>query len=364
MAEAAIDTPALLLDLNAFERNLVTMAQFADRAGVQLRPHAKTHKCAAIAEIQIEHGAVGVCVQKTEEACALAAAGIDDIFVSNQIVGAAKCKRLAELAKRVRRLAVAVDDLRGIDDLGAAVQAADSRLDVFVEIDVGQHRCGVAPGRVAVELAQAIGARPGLRFAGLQAYQGSAQHIRDPRERAGAIGAAIDLVHLTREALRDAGLPCPRVTGAGTGSFVFEAASGTFDELQVGSYVFMDADYSRNGNLPNALQFEQSLFVLTTVISRAEAHVVVDAGLKAHSTDSGLPLVVASGWRYAQASDEHGKLLADAALGAPVSLDRGAQIRLIPGHCDPTVNLHDWIVGVRNDVVESVWPIDARGALG
>lgn len=364
MSIAEIDTPALLVDLAAFERNLDTMARFANRQRVQLRPHAKTHKCAAIAKAQLERGAVGICVQKVDEALALARAGIGDIFVSNQVVGAAKCRRLAELALRVERVAVAVDDTRGVSELAAAVTAAGSSLDVFVEIDVGHHRCGVAPGAPAVQLAREIGRHRGLRFAGLQAYHGSAQHLREPARRAAAIGHAIDQVHLTREALRDAGLPCPRVTGAGTGSFVFEAGSGVFDELQVGSYVFMDADYARNEDFAHAPKFEQSLFVLSTVASCGAGHVVVDAGLKAHSVDSGMPGVALAGWRYAQASDEHGKLVPEPAHDTPIALDRGMRVMLIPGHCDPTVNLHDWIVGVRNDTVETAWPIDARGALG
>jgi len=356
-----VDTPALLLDLEAFEDNLERMDRSLADTGLRLRPHAKSHKCPAIARLQIARGAVGVCCQKVAEAEAMVAGGIQDVLVTNQVVGAAKLARLAGLARRAR-VGVCVDDPANVEDLALAAQAAGVTLEVLVEVDVGASRCGVAPGEAALGLVRAIARCQGLRFAGLQAYQGSAQHLRTPQERRAAIAQAVARVRLTVDLIQRAGLPAPRVTGAGTGSYLLEAASRVYQELQPGSYIFMDADYARNLGEDGqpAQAFRQSLFLLATVMSRpTPARAVVDAGLKAHSVDSGMPLVAdVPGARYVSASDEHGVLTLD----GPAGLELGQKIRLIPGHCDPTVNLHDWILGFRHGRVETVWPVSARGA--
>jgi D-serine deaminase-like pyridoxal phosphate-dependent protein len=228
-------------------------------------------------------------------------------------------------------------------------------------VDVGAHRCGVAPGEPAVALARRVADEGGLRLRGLQCYQGAAQHLRTPVERSEAIARAAELAALTRAAVERAGLRCELVTGAGTGTWPHERASGAFDELQPGSYVFMDADYGRNTLGGADLRFEQSLFVLAGVMSvPARERAVVDAGLKAFSFDSGLPLVHdRPGIEYRKASDEHGVLAVDGAVPA-----LGEQVLLVPGHCDPTVNLYDWLVAFRGRTVEAVWPVAARGALG
>ncbi|MCX7892980.1 MAG: DSD1 family PLP-dependent enzyme [Burkholderiales bacterium] len=360
----AIDTPALVLELAAFEANLEAMAAFVRGSGVRLRPHAKSHKCPEIAKRQIALGAVGVCAQKTSEAEAFVDAGIGDVFVSNEVVGRAKLERLARLARRAK-VSVCCDDAANARDIAAAAQAAGSTVEVFVEVDVGQHRCGVAPGEPAVALAAAIASAPGLRFAGLHAYHGGAQHLRAVAERRAAVAQAAALARDTRARIESRGIACPLVTGGGTGTFAFEMASGVYGEIQPGSYVFMDADYNRNAwadagaALPS---FAQSLFVLATVMSAPAAdRAVVDAGLKASSVDSGMPILV--GWpgvAYAKASDEHGVLAIAPGARGPAP---GERVRLVPGHCDPTVNLYDWIVCVRGDRVEAVWPITARGAL-
>jgi D-serine deaminase-like pyridoxal phosphate-dependent protein len=354
-----VDTPALLLDLDAFEANVDVMAAFARTAGVKLRPHAKSHKCPEIARRQIAAGAVGVCCQKVSEAEAMVDGGVHDVMVSNEVVGAQKLARLAALAKRAR-VSVCVDDEGNVAALAAAARAAGTTLDVMVEIDVGARRCGVAPGEDAVRLARAIAASGPLRFAGLHAYHGAAQHFRALAERSAAIARAAAEAQRTRDLIERVGIACPLVTGAGTGSFAFEAASRVYGELQPGSYIFMDADYARNDweGLP---RFRQSLHILTTVMSApVPERVVVDAGLKAHSIDSGMPLVHgAPGLEYAKASDEHG--VVDVAPGAARPA-LGEKLRLVPGHCDPTVNLYDWIVGVRGGVVECLWPVAARGA--
>jgi 3-hydroxy-D-aspartate aldolase len=360
MREEEVDTPALLLDLDAFEHNLDTMAALLAPTGARLRAHAKTHKSPVVARLQMGRGgAVGQCVQKVAEAEALAWGGIPDILVSNEVVGARKLARLAALA-RIAKVAVCADDPAQVAACEGAAEAAGVRLPVLVEIDVGAARCGVAPGPPAVALAERIAASPHLVFGGLQAYHGSAQHRRRPEERAAAIGAAADATRRTVEQLRQRGLDCPIVGGAGTGTFPLEAASGVFTEVQAGSYAFMDADYARNDEPP---PFRQSLFVLATVMSRAIPGVcVVDAGHKAVPTDSGPPLVAGRpGLRYASASDEHGKILVEDAGGAAPAL--GERLRLVPGHCDPTVDRYDWYVGVRGGRVECLWPVAARGAM-
>ncbi|MBE0624069.1 MAG: alanine racemase, partial [Burkholderiales bacterium] len=246
--------------------------------------------------------------------------------------------------------------------LDAAAAHAGVRLDVLVEINVGADRCGVAPGAPALALARLIAASRNLRFAGLQAYHGGAQHLRSVAERSSAIGGAVALVQTTRGLIRAEGIACETVTGAGTGSFPLELASGAWDELQPGSYIFMDADYGRNEFDAAWPHFEQSLFVLTTVMSRpSAARAVVDAGLKASSVDSGMPqLWDMAGVEYVKASDEHGVLAIAPGAQAPAL---GAKLLLVPGHCDPTVNLYDWFACMRSGAVEALWPVSARGAL-
>ena len=361
MPEDEIDTPALVLDLDAFEANLERMAALLAPTGARLRAHAKTHKSPVIAHRQIALGAVGQCVQKVAEAEALAWAGVPDILVSNEVVGAGKLARLAALA-RIARVAVCADDAAQVAAIESAAGAGGVRLSVLVEIDVGGARCGVAPGPDAVALAERIAASPHLRFGGLQAYHGRAQHLRRADERRGAIAGAIDAARRTVEQLRQQGLDCPIVGGGGTGTFEHEASSGIYNEIQAGSYCFMDADYARNLNESGApvSTFRQSLFVLSTVMSAPRQGVaVLDAGLKALAVDSGLPLVWArSDVRYVGASDEHGKLEYGSESEAP---KLGEKLRLVPGHCDPTVDHHDWYVGVRDGRVECLWPVAARG---
>ncbi|HXF53601.1 MAG TPA: DSD1 family PLP-dependent enzyme [Hyphomicrobiaceae bacterium] len=364
----SVDTPALLIDLDAFEANLAAMASAARRFGLRLRPHAKTHKSPIIALKQIELGAVGVCCQKVSEAEVLAAGGVRDILVSNEVVSVSKLDRLACLARSCH-VAVCIDDASTIGDLSAAAARHGVCLDVLIEIDVGGSRCGVAPGAPAVEIARAFADCGQLRFAGLHAYHGAAQHMRAPAERRAAIERAARLTKETVAALIAAGMSVPIVTGAGTGTFALEASSGVWNELQPGSYVFMDADYARNTPDPEASvpAFVQALFVYATVMSLpAPERAVVDAGLKALSTDSGL----AEPWglpgaRYYRPSDEHGILELS---GCATRLQLDDKVLLVPGHCDPTVNLHDWYVAVRglhtpNARVEALWPVAARGAV-
>ncbi len=286
--------------------------------------------------------------------------GITNVLVANEVVGESKLKRLAALAK-VATMGVCVDNATNVRALETAMASVDALISVLVEVDVGAGRCGVLPGPDTVALARSVAASPHLRFAGIQAYQGAAQHLRTPQERERAIRAAVESVEICVAGLKAAGLAPQTIAGAGTGTYLNEANSGLYNELQVGSYVFMDADYQRNLDADGqpVRTFRQSLFILSTVMSRPVSHrAVVDAGLKAHSVDSGMPGVAGlEGARYLKASDEHGVIeltTTDAKLGQ--------KIRLIPGHCDPTVNLYDWLVCYRGDRVEDIWPISARGA--
>jgi D-serine deaminase-like pyridoxal phosphate-dependent protein len=359
---AEIETPALVIDLDALERNIAKMAEFARRSGVRVRPHAKTHKSPAIALRQIAQGAVGQCVQKVGEAEVLVRGGIKDVLVSNQVVGERKLRRLAALA-RDASIALCFDAPEQVDAASRVARDFGVELGALVEIEVGMQRCGLAPGAPAAELARRIAQAPNLKFRGLQAYHGRAQHFATYEERAQAIAFAIDAVQETLRSLAVEKLACEIIGGAGTGTFAIEAASGVYNELQVGSYVFMDTEYARiRGKSGEAYsEFEHSLFVLAAVISAPAAErAVVDAGLKSYSAERGPPWVHnRPDIEVVGVSDEHGNLK----LGPRAQrLSIGEKIWLIPGHCDPTVNLHDWYVGVRNARVEVLWPISARGA--
>jgi len=352
-----IDTPALVIELDAFERNLRTLAATVKDRPVRIRPHAKTHKCPEIAKRQLALGAVGVCCQKVSEAEALVEGGINDVLVSNEVVGPAKIARLAELSRRAH-IGVCVDHADNV----AALEASGAKLDVYIEIEVGMGRCGIAPGEPALALAQRIAAARNLRFAGLQAYHGRAQHIRSMADRRAAIDGAARAARVTEELLNKHGIECPIVTGAGSGTYMLEVENGAWNEIQPGSYIFMDVDYGRNEWAAPLPRYEHALFILTTVMSRPAAdRAIVDAGLKASSVDSGMPAVwQRPGVVFRSASDEHGVL--DIASGAqPPAL--GEKLLLVPGHCDPTVNLYDWYVCVRGGRVEALWPITARGAV-
>lgn len=370
-----IDTPAAVVDLDAMDRNIQRMADFARKHHVRWRPHAKMHKSAEIA-LQLQRaGAEGVCVQKVAEAEALAAGGVLDITITNQVIAMPKLHRVArltaQLAARGGRLGLAVDHPEGIERLAEAMAqyGSDAGIDVLVEIDVGQGRCGVPPGETAVPLALAVSRTPRLRFAGLQAYHGRAQHMASTVGRKEAIAQVVRMANHTRQLIEAEGLTVPLITGSGTGTLVHEAASGVFGELQAGSFLFMDADYARNEREPAQPAFEHALFVKTQVISVHDTHAVCDAGHKSHAIDSGPPAVALLSpertLRYANGGDEHGLLYADGPQAHLPAL--GQMLWLIPGHCDPTVNLYDFLIGVRGGlaagVVERIIRVDARGAL-
>ena len=363
MAEADIQTPCLILDLDALERNIVKMGDHAKRLGVRHRIHGKMHKSVDVAKLQERlGGSCGVCCQKVSEAEVFVRGGIRDVLVSNQVRDPVKIDRLARLPKLGARTIVCVDDLANLADLSAAAVRHGTTIECLVEIDCGAGRCGVQAGEPVVRLARAIAAAPGLKFSGIQAYQGAMQHLDKYEDRKAKLDIAIEMVQRSVDMLKAEGIACDIVGGGGTGSYYFEGASGVYNELQCGSYAFMDADYGRildkDGKRIDQDEWENALFILTSVMSHAKADkAIVDAGLKAQSVDSGLPVVFGrTDVKYVKCSDEHG------VVEDPQGVLRvNDKLRLVPGHCDPTCNVHDWYVGVRGGKVEVVWPVSARG---
>ncbi|MEO1197422.1 MAG: 3-hydroxy-D-aspartate aldolase BhcC [Pseudomonadota bacterium] len=363
MDEADIQTPCLVLDLDALERNIKKMGDYAASHGMRHRIHGKMHKSVDVAKLQQRlGGAVGVCCQKVSEAEVFARGGIKDVLVSNQVRDPAKIDRLARLPKLGARTIVCVDDIANVADLSAGAKTHGTEIECFVEIDCGAGRCGVTTTEAVVEIAQAIDAADNLKFTGVQAYQGAMQHMDSYEDRQAKTQIAIDQVKDAVAGLEAVGLKPELVSGGGTGSYYFESNSGVFNELQCGSYAFMDADYGRildkDGKRIDAGEWENALFILTSVMSHAKADkAICDAGLKAQSVDSGLPFIFGrTDVEYVKCSDEHGVIADPDAV-----LKVNDKLKLVPGHCDPTCNVHDWYVGVRNGKVETVWPVSARG---
>ncbi|CAD0183734.1 3-hydroxy-D-aspartate aldolase [Ruegeria sp. THAF57] len=363
MDESEIQTPCLILDLDALERNIRKMGDYAKAHGMRHRVHGKMHKSVDVAKLQEKlGGAVGVCCQKVSEAEVFARGGIKDILVSNQVRDPAKIDRLARLPKTGARTIVCVDDVENVADLSAAAVSNGTELEVLVEIDCGAGRCGVTTTPAVIEIAEAVVAAPNLKFTGIQAYQGAMQHLDTYEARKVKLDAAIAMVEDAVDGLKAAGIDCELVSGGGTGSYYFESNSGVYNELQCGSYAFMDADYGRildkDGKRIDQGEWENALFILTSVMSHAKADkAICDAGLKAQSVDSGLPFIFGrDDVEYLKCSDEHG------VIGDPGNILKvNDKLLLVPGHCDPTCNVHDWYVGVRGGKVETLWPVSARG---
>lgn len=363
MDEAEIQTPCLILDLDALEDNIKAMGDLSAGFGVRHRAHAKMHKSVDIARLQMSLGtACGICCQKVSEAETFARSGIKDILLTNEIRGRRKVHRLAKLPRLGVRIITCVDDIASVRELSEAAVEHGTEIECLVEIDCGAGRGGVSKAADALYLAEAIDAAPNLTFSGIQSYQGNAQHITRFAARKAAAETAIHITGFVVETLKAAGLSCKIVGGGGTGTFRFEATSGVYNELQCGSYAFMDAHYAsihdEDGIRLGDGVWRHALFVLTSVMSTSViGKPVCDAGLKSHSVDSGLPTV----WgrhdvAYVEPSDEHG-VLSDPGG----TLRVGDRLKLVPGHCDPTCNLHDWYVGLRDGKVEAIWSVNARG---
>ena len=354
-----LNTPALIIDVEALERNIGAMASFAKAGGLNLRPHAKTHKCATIAKQQMAAGAVGVCCAKLGEAEALSDAGVTNILITSPVVGPAGVERLVALAARTPGLMATVDHPDVVD----ALAATGAALTLLVDIDPGIHRTGVANPEAALLLAQRIAAEPNLTFAGVQFYCGSQQHIEDFAARREAIVERTAYLSGIIETLTAAGLAPGLITGGGTGTHAIDAELGVFNELQVGSYIFMDRQYSDcdlTGD--GATRFETSLLVDARVISANHAYMVtVDAGFKAFATEAGAPPVVsgaAEGSEFRFMGDEHGALIPPRGVAPP---KLGEVVTFAAPHCDPTVNLYEAFHAVKGDTLVDIWPIEARG---
>jgi D-serine deaminase-like pyridoxal phosphate-dependent protein len=354
-----LPTPALIVDLDAFEANLARMAARAQAAGVALRPHAKTHKSAFIARAQIEAGAVGICCAKLGEAEALAEAGIEDILVTSPIASASVAERAAALAKRGARLAVSVDDPLGVTVLAAAASSAGVNMRVQIDVDVGTRRTGVADVDHALALARAIAAAPQLSLRGVQGYGGRWQHAEGADKRLHATKEGMARLSAVVQALRGHGHDCATVTGGGTGTNSADRALGVLNELQPGSYIFMDNQYVDALGDDEDGAFQTSLFVQAQVISANAARwVTVDAGLKAFATDGPPPRPATGPFAedgYFFFGDEHGGLMRpDSAVVA-----LGQRVELTAPHCDPTVDRYDRLHLVRGEVLEAIAPIEA-----
>jgi len=354
-APPAIDTPALLIDLDALERNIAKMSRFFRGRSVGLRPHAKTHKCPEIAKLQLKAGAIGLTCQKLAEAEVMAQAGLDHILISNQVVDPAKIRRLTELAGKADVI-VAVDDPVNVRSLSDAAHESGVTLKALVEVNIGLNRCGVPPGKPALRLAETVAASKGLSFEGLMGYEGHAVLVKSLAERRGLCNRALGSLIATKELLESNGLEAPIVSGGGTGTYMITGDHPGVTEVQPGSYVFMDTTYAA----VEGVDFKQSLTVLSTVISRPTAgRAVIDAGLKSLSTDMGLPGVKGlMGAKPLRLSEEHGVLRL---VGEAQRLRPGDRVELLPSHCCTTVNLFDRYHCVRNGAVEKIWAIAARG---
>ena len=354
--KADLLTPALCLDLDAFERNVGRMSDFIiRRCGVKWRPHTKGQKIPALALREIAAGATGVTCAKLSEAEVMAEAGIHEILIANQVVGRRKAERLAKL-ERLANVIVAIDGPHHVRELGAAAAAEGVRIPVLVEVDVGMGRCGVAPGAPALSLARAAAQAPGLRFTGLMAWEAHTLRLA-PAEKAAAVASAIGRLVETAEACRAAGLEVEIVSCGGTGTYRFTAPLPGITEIQAGGGVFGDATYASWG-----VDHEFALTVLATVTSRPNpARIVVDAGLKAMSTDHGPPVPLGlKGVRQVRLTAEHGILELEQPEPSPAV---GDLLEFVPSWADTTLCLHDELCGIRAGRVEVVWPILGRGKL-
>ncbi|UCD72682.1 MAG: DSD1 family PLP-dependent enzyme [Candidatus Bathyarchaeota archaeon] len=350
-----IDTPALIIDLELMENNIASMAKFFEGADADLRPHSKTHKIPVIAHKQIAAGAKGICCQKLGEAEVMAAAGIEDILITNQIVGPRKLWRLANLSRN-SGVTVAVDSLENAEMISKAAVKKETKVNVIVEINVGIDRCGVEPGEPTLKFTRQIIRLPGLNFKGIMGYEGPFMSLPNWEERKKAAIKRLRLLVETSELLKGSGIDLDIVSAGATGTYNITGAYPGVTEVEAGSYVFMDTTYRKL----EGVNFNLALSLLTTVTSRpTEERVVVDAGMKAITREFGMPEVKGiDGLELQKLSEEHGTLRSTTLEQRPKI---GDKIELYPSHCCTTVNLHDVAYGVRDGKVESTWRIEGRG---
>ena len=355
-----IPTPALLLDLDAFESNIATMTGYLRARSRGFRPHGKTHKCPAIARILIDAGAIGICAARLSEAEIFADSGIRGLLITTPVIGKSKIARAMALAARAPDTIFCVDHEQNVRDLNDAAGARQLRLRLAVDLYFG--RTGILPGTPALKLVRLIESLPHLAFVGLQAYDGQAAHTTPFEAREARTRETMSRAVETRQLIERDGIRCPMVTGGSTGTYRFDSLIDGMTELQPGSFIFMDMEYRRIGGPqgPDYSDFQNALTVASTVVSRPKGFAIVDAGYKAFSTDRPFTPepVNLEGVTYGWAGDEHGRLdLSKAARDLKV----GDRLEFIPPHCDPTVNLYDCIYALRGDHIENIWAIEARG---
>jgi len=353
-----IQTPCLVIDYNKFEKNILKMKEFVLNNNVKLRPHAKMHKSFNVADFQIKFGgAHGICCQKVSEAEVFARQGIQDILITNQVTDLFKINRLTSISSNGIKLSCCVDDEENIININKSAKEKNTQIDLYIEFDCGANRCGIQSFNEIEKLILLINKLSSVNFVGFQAYNGSIQHIEDFNKRKEAVKKTCIKINKLKDKFNNFS---PIITGVGTGCFDLEVNENVYDEIQVGSYAFMDAHYSslkHDNKINNTNDFENSLFVLSSVMSNViDKQAVVDAGLKSIAVDSGLPKAFIRNVEYLKCSDEHG-IISD----PENSLNINDKLYLIPGHCDPTCNLHDWYVVMKNDTVIDIWPISARG---
>jgi D-serine deaminase-like pyridoxal phosphate-dependent protein len=358
-----LDTPALCVDLDALEANLAAMQAAVVRNGIAARPHAKTHKCPAIARLQIESGAVGICTAKVSEAEVMLEHGIDRVLMTTSNVTPFKIARAMRLRRRHSGFVQATDSPENARDLSEAAVAAGVTADVVIDVDPSMNRTGITPGRPALELAQLVDRLPGLRLLGLLCYDGGSQHVRGFAERRARTLERLAPAAETRALMERAGLDTGIFSGGGTGTYNIDHETPGLTDVQVGSYVFMDAQYLEIGGASDPevySDFQPSLTILTTVLnSQYAGQVTTDAGAKACTINQPWPIVKGeTGMSYRSGSDEFGTLRYEDPSRTYLV---GDKLELIVSHCDPVVNLYDEMYAIRGDRVEAAWRIAARG---
>ncbi len=350
MKISGLSTPSLILDVNILKKNMKAMDKILEKSSLKLRPHYKSHKCAALAKMQIENGAIGMTCAKISEAEDLCDIGVEDILIANQVVAPAKVRRLADLANNCR-LTVCVDNIENITQLSSAAKNCGSTIYCLVEYDIGMERCGVIKNEEVLALAKHICSCDNLVFDGIQAYAGHISHIEDINTRKQMTADNYNKLKELLSFLNENGIDVKTVSGGSTGTSEIKAMEGLYTELQAGSYLFMDATY-RNLLLP----FKNSLFILTTVVSQRQDLTVVDAGVKTCGTDQGMPALYKGDVEKIVASEEHFQL-----HKYTEKTEVGEKIRLFPAHCCSTVNLHDKIYLIDGDDVVNRILITAKG---
>lgn len=352
---ADLDTPCLVVDLDALDRNIGRLAEFFRSRRVNWRPHTKSYKCVEMAQRVLAAGAIGVTCAKLGEAETLGLAGIRDILITGPVVGATKLARLCDL-RRIADPLVVIDHVDHVAMLADAANRAGVRLRALLEIDLGMNRCGVLPGAAAVELARHVAAQPSLELAGIMGWEGHLLTLADLDEKRAKLAAALQGLSDTRSALESAGLPCPIVSAGGTGSFQQMADLGVATEIEAGGAVFMDLFYRRRCHV-EGLEF--ALKLIATVVSRpAVNRAVIDAGRKATNPELHLPEVRdRDDLKVSWLSAEHGVLEVVAGPGPRI----GERLELTPGYGDWTTCLHDRLYVAQAGRVVDVWELAARG---